>query len=74
MIAFIIDTVLYFILILIIFFVIKMLFNSITIYQYERGIKFHKGKFQGVMEPGKYTYFTPSTKIEVFDMDPLFYR
>ncbi len=69
--AFVIDTVLYFILIFIFFFVIKMLFTSITIYQYERGIKFYKGKFKGVMEPGKYTYFTPSTKIEVFDMRPV---
>lgn len=70
MIDFIIDTALYLIVILVLFFGIKKFFNSITIYEYERGIKFYQGKFKEIVEPGKYTYFTTSTRIDVYDMRP----
>lgn len=70
MIDFIIDTALYLIVILVLFFGIKKFFNSITIYEYERGIKFYQGKFKEIVEPGKYTCFTPSTRIDVYDMRP----
>ena len=58
------------ILIFLLFILTKRLIKTITIFQYERGIKFHKGKFQEVVGPGKYTYFTSTTHLEIFDMRP----
>jgi regulator of protease activity HflC (stomatin/prohibitin superfamily) len=46
------------------------LFSTYTIYDYERGVKFHKGKFSEIIGPGKYTYFNSVNRIEVFDMRP----
>ncbi|ULT56619.1 slipin family protein [Neobacillus drentensis] len=48
----------------------KRLIKTMTIFQYERGIKFHKGKFKEVVGPGRYTYFTSTTHLEIFDMRP----
>ena len=57
-------------LIFLLFILTKKLIKTITIFQYERGIKFHKGKFKEVVGPGKYTYFTSTTHLEIFDMRP----
>lgn len=57
-------------LIFLLFILTKRLIKTITIFQYERGIKFHKGKFKEVVGPGKYTYFTSTTHLEIFDMRP----
>ena len=56
--------------IFLLFILTKRLIKTITIFQYERGIKFHKGKFKEVVGPGKYTYFTSTTHLEIFDMRP----
>ena len=56
--------------IFLLFILTKKLIKTITIFQYERGIKFHKGKFKEVVGPGKYTYFTSTTHLEIFDMRP----
>ncbi|PLS04279.1 slipin family protein [Neobacillus cucumis] len=53
-----------------ILFIVKKLIRSITIYQFERGVKYHHGKFKEILGPGKYTYFTSSTRLEIFDMRP----
>ncbi|MBT2655204.1 hypothetical protein J7E81_08105 [Bacillus sp. ISL-18] len=58
------------ILIFLLFILSKRLIKTITIFQYERGVKFHKGKFQEFVGPGKYTYFTSTTHLEIFDMRP----
>ena len=44
------------------------LFRNYTIYDYERGVKFHKGKFSEIVGSGKYTYLNSVTRLEVFDM------
>ncbi|MFX3623608.1 MAG: slipin family protein [Ectobacillus sp.] len=44
------------------------LFSTYTIHEYERGVKFHKGKFSGLVGPGKYTYLNSAVRLEVFDM------
>ncbi|MEH7094925.1 slipin family protein [Neobacillus vireti] len=59
------------ILIFILFILIKRLIKTVTIFQYESGIKFYKGKFKEVIGPGKYTYFTSTTHLEVFDQELL---
>jgi regulator of protease activity HflC (stomatin/prohibitin superfamily) len=48
----------------------KKIFQSVTIFNYERGVKFHNGELKEILGPGKYSYFTLSTHIEVFDMRP----
>jgi regulator of protease activity HflC (stomatin/prohibitin superfamily) len=50
--------------------VVTKFFKTITIFEYERGVKFHNGKFREILGPGKYYYFTASTRIEVFDIRP----
>lgn len=34
--------------------VLRRSFQSVTVFEYERGLRFHRGKFVGVSEPGKY--------------------
>jgi regulator of protease activity HflC (stomatin/prohibitin superfamily) len=48
----------------------KRLVTRVTIFEYEKGVRFYKGKFKDVVAPGKYTYFNSSTRIEVFDLRP----
>lgn len=48
------------------------IFQSIIVYDYERGLKYYKGKFQGILEPGKYRVFTPNTLIKKIDIRPSF--
>jgi len=50
--------------------VVTKFFKTITIFEYERGVKFHNGKFREIVGPGKYNYFAMSTRIDVFDMRP----
>ncbi|MBM7691556.1 regulator of protease activity HflC (stomatin/prohibitin superfamily) [Peribacillus deserti] len=49
----------------------KIFIRTKTIYEYERGIRFHKGKSSHeLIGPGRYTYFTAVTRMEVFDLRP----
>jgi regulator of protease activity HflC (stomatin/prohibitin superfamily) len=41
-----------------------------TIYDYQRGLKYHKGKFQEVLNPGQYWTFRPTTSILLVDIRP----
>ena len=41
-----------------------------TIYEYERGLKYVKGKFVGILEPGQYRYLGSSTTITKVDIRP----
>jgi len=41
-----------------------------TIYEYERGLKYEKGQFKEVLEPGQYWNFGLTTSIEVIDIRP----
>ncbi|MET3728209.1 regulator of protease activity HflC (stomatin/prohibitin superfamily) [Fictibacillus halophilus] len=49
---------------------IKKFFASVTVYEYERGVKFHHGAFQEIVGPGKHKYSPASSEIMVFDMRP----
>lgn len=48
----------------------KGLFSRVTIFEYEKGVRFHKGKFRDIVGPGKYTYLNSVTRLEVFDLRP----
>jgi regulator of protease activity HflC (stomatin/prohibitin superfamily) len=50
--------------------IIKKFFASVTVYEYERGVKFKYGAFQEIVGPGKHKYSPASTEITVFDMRP----
>lgn len=48
----------------------KRLVTRVTIFEYEKGVRFYKGKLKDIVGPGKYTYLNSSTRIEVFDLRP----
>ncbi|RFU69987.1 slipin family protein [Bacillus sp. V59.32b] len=50
--------------------IVTKLFRSVTIFAFEKGVRFHNGTFKDVVGPGRYTYFTSRTRLEVFDMRP----
>ncbi len=42
--------------------------RSITIFEFERGLKYSRGKFRAVLEPGQYWYLPRVTSIRTIDM------
>ena len=53
-----------------IWFIWTRLFRSVTIYEYQKGLKFKNGQFQETLGPGRYTYYTRTSEIGVFDLRP----
>jgi len=45
---------------------------SITIYEFERGLKYRKGRFKGVLNAGRYWLFFPGTTVKKIDVRPKF--
>ena len=43
-------------------------FESHTIFQYEKGLRFLKGKFHSLLEPGKYTFYRFNNSVTRIDM------
>ncbi|CEG27108.1 slipin family protein [Bacillus sp. B-jedd] len=50
--------------------ILSKMVTTLMVYEYERGVKFRKGKFSEVVGPGKYTYLNSVTRIDVFDLRP----
>jgi regulator of protease activity HflC (stomatin/prohibitin superfamily) len=48
--------------------VIKAWYQYVTVYEYQRGLLYKNGKFQKILEGGRYLVFTPSDYIQVIDM------
>ncbi len=46
--------------------------RRITVLEYERGLKYAKGKFTSVVEPGQYWYMPFFTIIQKLDIRPRF--
>jgi regulator of protease activity HflC (stomatin/prohibitin superfamily) len=42
-------------------------FGRVTVLEYQRGLKYVDGHFRGVLDPGAYWVFTPSTSIRTVD-------
>jgi regulator of protease activity HflC (stomatin/prohibitin superfamily) len=64
--------VLFFACVLLIILVGKKVFSIITVFEYERGLKYKKGELAGVLKPGQYFCFNLSTIIEKIDTRPNF--
>jgi regulator of protease activity HflC (stomatin/prohibitin superfamily) len=43
---------------------------AVTIYEYERGLRFHRGRFDRVLGPGLYRYMPRYTRIQKVDVRP----
>jgi regulator of protease activity HflC (stomatin/prohibitin superfamily) len=43
---------------------------TVTVYEYERGLRFHRGRFDRVLGPGLYRYLPRSTRIQKIDVRP----
>jgi regulator of protease activity HflC (stomatin/prohibitin superfamily) len=48
------------------------LFRRITIMEYERGLKYARGRFERILEPGRHRLPAPSSKVVVIDVRPRF--
>ena len=46
------------------------LIASTTVHEYERGLRFVRGRFVGLADAGTVTYFRPTTEIRVLDVRP----
>ncbi|MBN2311548.1 MAG: hypothetical protein JXR94_21400, partial [Candidatus Hydrogenedentes bacterium] len=46
--------------------------RRITVFEYERGLRYVKGRFRGVLSPGHYWYVRLSTHIRTLDIRPRF--
>jgi regulator of protease activity HflC (stomatin/prohibitin superfamily) len=52
--------------------VVRLLFDVATIHDYERGLRYRRGKFVGLVDAGAYASFRPLSEIRVLDMRPVF--
>lgn len=51
-------------------FVLSVMFRVVTVFDYERGLKFVKGKFRTLLEPGRHWYAPFQTVIQKIDIRP----
>jgi regulator of protease activity HflC (stomatin/prohibitin superfamily) len=50
----------------------KQPIKRITVFEYEKGLKYSKGKFDQIIEPGQYWYIPFFSSIQTIDMRPRF--
>jgi regulator of protease activity HflC (stomatin/prohibitin superfamily) len=50
----------------------RQLFEQITIYEFQRGLRYRQGRFDGVLEPGQYWLSRRSTMVTTIDTRPRF--
>ena len=62
--------ILLFSLVLIIKLVFKKAVGIVTIYEYERGIRYSKGRFHGLLNPGQYWFLPLVTTVDKVDLRP----
>jgi regulator of protease activity HflC (stomatin/prohibitin superfamily) len=48
--------------------VYSSLFQRLTVFEYQRGVRFRNGKLVGLVEPGRHRIYRPTTTISVVDM------
>jgi regulator of protease activity HflC (stomatin/prohibitin superfamily) len=44
--------------------------QSVTVYEFQRGLKYVRGRFRGVLEPGRYTVLRSTTTVRLVDVRP----
>ena len=52
--------------------VLRLLFDLVTVHDYERGLRYRRGQFTGLLDAGAYAAFRPISQIEVIDVRPAF--
>lgn len=52
--------------------VLRLLFDVVTVHDYERGLRYRRGQFTGLMDAGTYVSFRPNSQIQVIDVRPAF--
>jgi regulator of protease activity HflC (stomatin/prohibitin superfamily) len=50
--------------------VLGSLVRVVTVYEYQRGLRYQRGRFSGLVEPGTHVVFRPMTDIHVLDGRP----
>ncbi len=58
--------------IIVLILILKLYFKRITIFEYEKGLKYSKGKFKKVLGPGQYWIFQKNTVVTKVDVRPKF--
>lgn len=48
------------------------LFERVRVYEFERGLRYRRGKFAGILGPGQYWLFRPTTTVTKLDARPRF--
>jgi len=59
--------VLYALVALIVALIIRRTFRTVTVFEYQSGLRYSKGRLVGVVSPGRYTIFAPSTTMQLVD-------
>ncbi len=54
------------------FLILLSLIRAVTVYEFERGLKYKRGRFQGLLGPGLYWLFKPFSEIQKVDIRPAF--
>ena len=50
----------------------RTIFNSVIVFEFERGLKYKKGRFKKVLGPGRYRFMPHATTIQKVDIRPRF--
>jgi regulator of protease activity HflC (stomatin/prohibitin superfamily) len=48
----------------------RTFFERVTVYEYERGLRYRKGKYAGILLPGTYIFFRPYNHVFKVDVRP----
>ncbi|HEY9846574.1 MAG TPA: slipin family protein [Candidatus Caenarcaniphilales bacterium] len=51
---------------------VRACFKKITVFEFERGLKYHKGKFAQILRPGQYWIYIQNTSVTLVDVRPKF--
>ena len=51
---------------------LRLLFSVVTVHEYERGLRFDRGRFRGLVDAGTHVAFRPFGEIRVLDARPTF--
>lgn len=51
---------------------VRRLFEKVTVFEYERGLRFEKGRLARVLEPGQYWIYQRTTSVQKLDIRPRF--
>jgi regulator of protease activity HflC (stomatin/prohibitin superfamily) len=52
--------------------VVRLLFDVVTVHDYERGLRYRRGQLTSLLDAGAYVSFRPSSQIQVIDVRPAF--